>query len=656
MIADESLVTLNGLKKYDQKKGTAVIEAQELPASPLNKVYNIDDDVYSKDIRLATYQQMLDEVDKVKVDGNTQDANRNIISKAVIEQANVPLTPLDKVYNISNAASVRVFSKSTELATKEYADKFIPLTQKAAANGVATLDANGHVPVEQMPTQSLIFKGYWDASTGAFPAAGTVSGDFYIVSVEGTISGVIYRPGDWIIWDGSAWTLSRNTNAVASVNGQTGAVNLNGSNLQATYEGTTDTINNLLTQVGKVKTVNSQTPDANGNIQVDGSNINATYEGTTDTINNLLTQVGKVKTVNSQSPDANGNIQVDGSNINATYEGTTDTINTLLTQVGKVKTVNSQTPDANGNILLDGSNINATYEGTTASINTLLNQVGKVKTVNNQSPDANGNIQIDLSTNVALNNQLASYDWASVAGFSGRNLVDVLGVSSVSAAAQALKAKSDAKDYSGLRLGDYLEFAVTYGEYGSITAKYEIAAMGQYHCFYNGSSEEWDLGSITFVASKILFSMKTGKRQYFTGPINTFLTGTIAPAIEGVLGVTLKRPVLVQYYNSNAYKSPSWALDEGNDANPKVYLPSSREFAGEAGWACAYGDNSHQFPLFVNVPGKIPAKNQSDSFALEWTRSPSVNPGYFCIVNAYGDSNGNSSISSAGGVRPAFNL
>lgn len=269
MIADESLVTLNGLKKYDQRKGTAVIETNELPASPLNKIYNIDDDVYSKDVRLSTYQQMVDEVDKVKVDGNTQDSNRNIISKAVIEQASVPLTPLDKVYNINGDASVRVFSKSTELATKEYADTFIPLTQKAAANGVATLDANGHVPVEQMPTQALIFQGYWNASTGSFPASGTVTGDFYIVSVEGTIDTTIYRTGDWIIWDGSAWTLSRNTNAVASINGQTGVVVLDGNNINATYEGTTDTINNLLTQVGKVKTVNSQAPDANGNIQID---------------------------------------------------------------------------------------------------------------------------------------------------------------------------------------------------------------------------------------------------------------------------------------------------------------------------------------------------------------------------------------------------
>lgn len=41
MIADESLVTLSMLKKYDQTKGTPVVEAGTLPVLPLNKVYNI---------------------------------------------------------------------------------------------------------------------------------------------------------------------------------------------------------------------------------------------------------------------------------------------------------------------------------------------------------------------------------------------------------------------------------------------------------------------------------------------------------------------------------------------------------------------------------------------------------------------------------------
>lgn len=316
------------------------------------------------------------------------------------------------------------------------------------------------------------------------------------------------------------------------------------------------------------------------------------------------------------------------------------------------------------------SNIGTLSELTTEEQTTLVAAINEVDEHSDTNASAIGTLS-DLETShkdnlvEALNevkDSVGGSDWASVAGFSGRNLVDVLGVSSVSAAAQALKAKSDAKDYSGLRLGDYLEFAVTYGEYGSITAKYEIAAMGQYHWFYNGSSEEWDLGSITFVASKILFSRQIGtstdQRQYFTSPMNTLLTGTIAPAIEGVLGVTLKRPVFVQHYNNNTYESPSWTRDENNVANcsPKVYLPSSREFAGEAGWACAYWDNSRQFPLFANVPRKIPAKNQSDSFAWEWTRSPSVYPGHFCLVDGNGLSGDYHANFSAGGVRPTFNL
>jgi len=271
---------------------------------------------------------------------------------------------------------------------------------------------------------------------------------------------------------------------------------------------------------------------------------------------------------------------------------------------------------------------------------------------------------------VALNNQSVAggSDWASVAGLSGRNLLDVLNVSSVSAAAQALKAKSDAKDYSGLRLGDYLEITATYGEYGSITAKYEIAAMGQYHWFYNGSSVEWDLGSITFLASRILFKRQIGtstsQRMYFTSPMNTLLTETIAPAIEGVLGVTLKRPVLYQQYNDKTYEIPNWHTDpndwdEDNNealASPKVFLPSQCEFSGETGFSSPHQDNSHQFPLLANVPGKIPAKKLSGTFAWEWTRSPSVFPGNFSTVNSSGISNYSLANNSAGGVRPAFNL
>ena len=267
-----------------------------------------------------------------------------------------------------------------------------------------------------------------------------------------------------------------------------------------------------------------------------------------------------------------------------------------------------------------------------------------------------------------VNSAAGGSDWASMAGLAGRNLVTVLGVSSVSAAAQALKTKSDNKDYSGLRLGDYLEITATYGEYGSITAKYEIASMGHYHWLYAGTAGgTYDMGNITFVASKVLFKRQIGtsasQLAYFSSPMNTFLTTTVATALEAALGTTLKRPVLWQSYNDGTASDPDWQedaydhnfdTDEIADIAPKVYLPSIRELIGEKGRGFEYIENSRQFPLFVNVPGKIPPRKADAT--LEWTRTPSVYPGIFCGVYTYGYAGIYGAGNSAGGVRPAFNL
>lgn len=322
------------------------------------------------------------------------------------------------------------------------------------------------------------------------------------------------------------------------------------------------------------------------------------------------------------------------------------------------------------------ANIGTLSELTTDEKTTLAGAVNEVDSHADANASSIGTLS-DLETShkdnlVEAINEVRSIaggsDWASVAGLSGRNLLSVLNVSSVSAAAQALKAKSDAKNYSGLRLGDYLEITATYGEYGSITAKYEIAAMGQYHWFYNGSSVEWDLGSITFLASRILFTRQIGTSSaqvmYFTSPMNTFLSGTVATAIEAALGTTLKRAVLYQNYNDGTYADPNWCADpndweaDNNEvlSSPKVFLPSQREFSGEAGFSAPRWDNSRQFPLLANVSGKVPAKNLSGSFSWEWTRSPSVYPGSFCYVNTVGCAHSLDAGNSAGGVRPAFNL
>ena len=74
-------------------------------------------------------------------------------------------------------------------------------------------------------TGSMRFKGIWDASVGSYPDA-PATGDFYRISVAGTISGRELNPSDQIFFDGAGWDHIDNTDRVMSVNGQTGNVQL----------------------------------------------------------------------------------------------------------------------------------------------------------------------------------------------------------------------------------------------------------------------------------------------------------------------------------------------------------------------------------------------------------------------------------------------
>lgn len=79
------------------------------------------------------------------------------------------------------------------------------------ATGVCPLDENGLIPVNRLPTESLVFKGLWDASTNepAISDSTGTKGDFYICSTAGTQnlgSGEItFSENDTVIHDGTIW-------------------------------------------------------------------------------------------------------------------------------------------------------------------------------------------------------------------------------------------------------------------------------------------------------------------------------------------------------------------------------------------------------------------------------------------------------------------
>ena len=55
-----------------------------------------------------------------------------------------------------------------------------------------------------IPTGAVTYKGVLDASGGVYPSS-PAKGDYYIISVAGTISGKVYGIGDWAVYDGTVW-------------------------------------------------------------------------------------------------------------------------------------------------------------------------------------------------------------------------------------------------------------------------------------------------------------------------------------------------------------------------------------------------------------------------------------------------------------------
>lgn len=165
--------------------------------------------------------------------------------------ANLIWDDVNNLLDLNNNRIINVAdpTNAQDAATKNYIDTtFIPLSQKAQPLGVASLDAGGKVPVQQLPNSIMQYIGVWNATTN-IPAladgAGNPDesiGDVYRVSVAGTrdlgSGSQTFEVGDYVILNNSKiWEKSDTTDAVASVNGQVGIVLLDTDDIP---EGTTN--------------------------------------------------------------------------------------------------------------------------------------------------------------------------------------------------------------------------------------------------------------------------------------------------------------------------------------------------------------------------------------------------------------------------------
>lgn len=153
-----------------------------------------------------------------------------------------------------------------DAVTLNYLDtNFINQTEKGANNGVATLDGGGKVPVSQLPNSIMDYLGTWNANTNTPTLADGVgnAGDVYITDTAGTTDfgagPITFALGDWVVYNGSVWQKSINSNSVVSVNSQTGIVSLDtddipeGTALYFTDERAQDAVGNILDNTARIE-------------------------------------------------------------------------------------------------------------------------------------------------------------------------------------------------------------------------------------------------------------------------------------------------------------------------------------------------------------------------------------------------------------------
>lgn len=160
----------------------------------------------------------------------------------------------------------------------------IPLALLGANNGVATLDGNGRIPASQLTVGAFRYRGVWDADANSPALTDGVGtpGDVYRVSVAGFQdlgSGTIdFEVGDYAILNSdSVWEKSDTTDAVSTVNGQIGVVELDYEDVgaaPAVHTHTTSQITDFLEGV----------QDAVGSMIVDSDTIDATYNDGAGTV------------------------------------------------------------------------------------------------------------------------------------------------------------------------------------------------------------------------------------------------------------------------------------------------------------------------------------------------------------------------------------
>jgi hypothetical protein len=304
---------------------------------------------------------------------------------------------------------------------------YIPTTEKAAALGVATLDAGGTVPLSQIPASiqgGVSYQGTWNASTNTPTLSNGVGtkGYYYVVSVAGNtnLDGITsWNVGDWAIFNGTVWQKVDNTDAVTSVNGYTGTVVLTNTDISGFGTMSTQNANAVAitggtingTTIGATTATTGAFTTATASTSVTTPIVQATNSGGLSLKNSAgTTQIsmggggGDNVSINVATNINGANAQIDISptgtghvHINPTGTGSVEIKPTNVGTMDNI-TIGATTPRA-----ITGTTVTATtFSGSGASLTSIPNSAltNSAITINGTSTSLGGSISVGTVTSV----------------------------------------------------------------------------------------------------------------------------------------------------------------------------------------------------------------------------------------------------------------
>ena len=286
--------TVNNINVTNKTEGADYFEKIKELTSQIETLKETDTALKAEDVRI---NDRLNALTQLGISDFTFDDSTRELSIELTD-GNVYTTIIRPVPFILSLSGNTLILEN-EYQREEVELPFILSSEKGAANGVATLDATGRVPYSQLSESAMEFKGEWNADTNTphlEDGTGT-NGDFYICSQGGTVNfgtsqsprNITFYVNDRVIYQGDVGQWKRlPASEVRTVNGQSGDVVLNGTNVNYSNANNSPTLKDKIDTVeGYAKTQSDWSQSDNTKIDYIKNKPNLAAVATSGSYNDL---------------------------------------------------------------------------------------------------------------------------------------------------------------------------------------------------------------------------------------------------------------------------------------------------------------------------------------------------------------------------------